>query len=143
MIRPTTLNGAKDILLQYGNEYCILEYFMDSKQGYWLVEIKDMEKCLLRNKDEIDKYKPPSCSCVCTCTGDYICDHCKWCTDGEEFYIVVFTPDAIAEIPEFIMLDLIDEGFVVKSMSDKEYQVQTALGTAPAHRHYLITKEAA
>ncbi|KKL91568.1 hypothetical protein LCGC14_1893420, partial [marine sediment metagenome] len=39
--------------------------------------------------------------------------------------------------------DLINDGFVHISMSDKEWSVQIALGTAPVYRSYLIPREVA
>lgn len=50
-------------------------------------------------------------------------------------------PVAIANIPEFIMNSFIDMGFVVPDIPDKEWSVQTALGTAPVYRIYLIKGE--
>ena len=137
MIRPTTLNGTKDILLQYGSKYCIIYYMYGHKEGYYLVEIADMENCMSKNSKALNK-KPPY---KCTCTPDHICNHCKWYYYDNDEYTTVFVPEVIAEIDEFIMLQLIDDGFVIKSMSDKEYQVQNALGTAPDYRPYLIAKE--
>lgn len=57
--------------------------------------------------------------------------------DSTPFYD--YCVPAIVYISETIMLQLIDEGFVVKCMSDKEWAVQEALGTAPVHRSYLIS----
>jgi len=136
MIRPSTLSGTKDILLQYGNEYCIVYAKFAGEWEYWLIEIMDMENCMLKNNEASSKIP----FCKCTCTHDHICNHCKWC---DEEYTITFAPRPIVQIDDHIMLDLIDEGFVVKSMSDKEYQVQKALGTAPVYRSYLITEEAA
>lgn len=36
-----------------------------------------------------------------------------------------------------------NEGFIIPRISDKEWLVQKALGTAPVHRLYAIQEEAA
>ncbi len=95
-----------------------------------------MKDCAHKNTHAVDV----GCKCVCTCTDDYICSHCKWCDDVEYH---LYMPKPFVKVDEFIMLDLIDEGFVIKSMSDKEFEVQVALGTAPEYRSYLIIEEAA
>ncbi len=42
------------------------------------------------------------------------------------------------KIPEDIMNTLIDEGHLVPKISEKEWDVQVALGTAPRYKKYLI-----
>ena len=119
MIHPTTLTGAKDVLSQYiGDEYYIIYDTLKGTAAYWLVEVMDVEGCIVHNEHSefMRNYKHPS-----------------W-----EFWDSR-SPSAIARIPKFIMIDLINEGFVVRSMSDKEWRVQIALGTAPAYRPYLIS----
>jgi len=44
----------------------------------------------------------------------------------------------IAEISEDIICTLINEGYLVSEISEKEWDIQVALGTAPSHRRYLI-----
>lgn len=117
MIRPTTLTGAKDILTQYmGDEYYIIYTVLEGTTGYWLVKIMDVEGCVIHN----DHSK-------------YMNKHSK---DWE--YWDFKSPIPIAYIPESIMPRLINENFVVRSMADKEWRVQVALGTAPTYRPYLI-----
>lgn len=130
MIQPTTLKGTKDILVQYsGNEYCIIYEELESTLGYWLVETLDMENCVKFNDLETTRktiWKPCNCG---SCSTDY--------------ELEIHFPEAIAHIPEHIMLQLINEGVFAKSMTDKEWSVQIALGTAPAYRPYLIPREVA
>ena len=129
MITPTTFIGAKDILSQYvGDEYYIIYEKLGDTLGYWLVEIMDTEGCVRHNELE-------ACSPQCKCS---------YCSSGliNNIYHTFFrSPEAVVHIPEFIMLKLIKDGFVVRSMSDKEWRVQIALGTAPAYRPYLISGE--
>ena len=123
MIKPTTFAGAKDILSQYvGNEYYIIYDTLEGKTGYWLVEVMDIEGCIFHNDHS-----------------EYMNNHKRHKWEYWDFR----SPTPIARIPEFIMRGLIDDGFVVRSMSDKEWRVQVALGTAPAYRPYLISGEAA
>ena len=128
MIRPTTLEGAKDVLEQYsGDECCIIYAQLDhNKHDYWLVETMDVEHCIELN--DLLKY---SLGSTCSC---------------DQYYGIVrehHSPTAIVHIPELIMLQLINDGFVHISMSDKEWSVQIALGTAPVYRSYLIPREVA
>ena len=119
MIKPTTLKGAKDILSQYaGDEYYIIYDKLDGTIAYWLVEIIDTEGCATHN--EHSEYM------------NWRCRHKDW------DYWYFRSPIPIAHIPEFIMIELIKDGFVARSMSDKEWRIQIALGTAPAYRPYLI-----
>jgi len=55
-----------------------------------------MDAC--KYKNELDKYRQRSCSC----------DYCDYYDVDPHF------PEAVAEIDKYIMLELIDEGFVVK-----------------------------
>lgn len=123
MIHPTTLAGAKDVLFQYaGNEYYIIYDTLEGKTGYWLVEVMDTEGCVMHNDHS---------------------EHMNWRYRHKGWdYWYFRSPIPIAYIPKFIMRDLIDDGFVVYSMSDKEWRVQIALGTAPSYRPYLISGEA-
>lgn len=82
----------------------------------------DVEDCIARNehsKYNMNNYK-----------------HNDW-----EYWEDLRSPTPIVRIPKFIMLRFINEGFVVPSMSDKEWRVQIALGTVPAYRYYLIPGE--
>lgn len=96
--------------------------------GYGLIETTDIAVCADFNSRELcSRHGFAHCNC-----GDMYCDECE---------PALRLPKPIAHIPEFIMLQLIDEGFVVESMSDNEWNVQIALGTAPAYRQYLIPDE--
>lgn len=46
----------------------------------------------------------------------------------------------ITKIPEEIVYALIDEGHLIPEISEKEWNVQVALGTAPDVRKYSIRK---
>lgn len=59
LVKPSTVDGAKDVLLQYGQEYCIVYSSFDfdgafdntckKTLGYWLVNICDIEACVVHN----------------------------------------------------------------------------------------------
>ena len=53
------------------------------------------------------------------------------------------SPHPFVSIPGDIMDQLLQAGVVALSISDKEWEVQSALGTAPNYRAYTIQKEAA
>ena len=53
------------------------------------------------------------------------------------------SPIPYVQIPDDIVAQLMDEGFIIPRISDKEWRVQKALGTAPTCRLYAIQEEAA
>ena len=126
MIQPTTLEGAKDILRQYmGDEFCIVYTKIQGTTGYWLTEVHDLTMCAEINEME-GKHDPDPygyCDCI-ECKGRAV-------------------PQAIARIPDIIMMELIDTGFVYTNIDDMEVKVQIALGTMPMYRTYQILSEAA
>lgn len=127
MIQATTLNGTKDILMQYGNDYCIIYEKLKNILGYWLVETIDIENCVDHNElasyhHNISKYS----------------DYYYWDYYGDFIY---YLPEPLVHIPELIMMHLINTGFVLRSMSDKEWLIQKALGTAPVYRPYIISEK--
>ena len=61
--------------------------------------------------------------------------------ESEEYGQLKWLPFGRVQIPEFIMLELIEQGCAVKDMPEKERQVQEALGTAPEYRRYLIVEK--
>lgn len=125
MIQLTTFEGTKNVLFQYGEKYCIIQSIETS--GHQLVAILDVESCMDRNENP--PYFP-------RCT----CDECCSAFGDDDGGSIFYFPEIIAHIPNDIMARLIDEGIVVKNMSDKEWVVQKALGTA-TYRAYLIVLE--
>ena len=115
MINITTLQGAKDVLSQYPeDEYCVI-YAQGTGNivagfGYWLVEIVNMEESIKHNE--------------------------LFARDDAYYYSIPIA--TIAKIPKDIIYTLIDEGYLVLEISEKEWNVQEALGTAPQYRRYLI-----
>ena len=105
MIKVTTIQGAKEILKQYsGGEYCVIYMNLPKRFEYSLVPIKKLAEFEV---------------------APTIFDFCEPPMEVLRVWL------SVAQIPEFIMLELIDQGYVVKDMSEEERRVQEALGTAP------------
>ena len=122
MINIITLQGAKDILSQYpGDEYCVIgpTESVCAGFGYWLILIEDLERVIKHNEHEWTR---------------------KLYHYNDRIYDTRLyrKPNMIANIPDDIIHTLIDEGYLVPKISDKEWNVQVALGVAPQDRRYLI-----
>lgn len=124
MINITTLQGAKDVLSQYlGDEYCVIGPQNNGNivVGFgWLVKIVDIENIIVHN--EYEKTRK-----LYSYNGHIYDTRLYW-----------KLKNMIANIPEDIIHMLIDEGYLVLEISEKEWDVQAALGTAPDIKKYLI-----
>ena len=129
MINITTLQGAKDTLSQYsGDEYCVIGPQNNDDItigfGHWLVEIANIESITVHNEYERTRK--------------------LYSTNGQIYdNRVYYKPNMIAEIPDDIIHTLLDEGHLVLEISEKEWDVQVALGTVPRYKRYLIRNKVA